>query len=188
MAKVDSLRQVLRTETAPSHARVDALISQNDLTCPDGMAAFLAIHHLAYTALAGPLRAAEGAGGPPLPLEDIEADLAMLGRTPLRWRTLPALDLRHPAGLIYVVAGSRLGATVLRARWQESRNQDVLRASRFLDSMMDRSHWTRFLRQAADPSIRKTDFPDIVETAKGCFSVFEAACRHVTRETAYGPP
>ena len=51
MKIVDTVRQDLRLRTADHHARVDELISRHDLTRPEGLAAFLAINHLAYTTI-----------------------------------------------------------------------------------------------------------------------------------------
>ncbi len=53
---VDTVRQDLRLRTADHHARVDELISRHDLTRPEGLAAFLAINHPAYTTVERPFR------------------------------------------------------------------------------------------------------------------------------------
>jgi len=188
MDTMTTLRQILRTGTADSHARVDDLISRHDLTRPDGLAAFLSINHLAYSWLAGTLRPYAGFTAPPLPLADIEGDLATLGMPVPVWRNAPAIKANHPVGLIYVVAGSRLGGTILHKRWRKGGDPHVQRAGRFLNQMTDRSCWTAFLEQVSAAHIGQPERNEIVASANACFSVFEAACREMTKETAYGPP
>mgnify|MGYP000005793279 FL=1 len=188
MKIVDTVRQDLRLRTADHHARVDELISRHDLTRPEGLAAFLAINHLAYTTVERHLRPHGGFTVPYLPLEEIEADLASLGAGIPTWQAEPSMEAAHPVGIIYVIAGSRLGGTVLHKRWQQADDSNVRLAGRFLSQMTDRSCWTDFLVQVSNAQISQSEFIDIVESAKGCFSIFEAACQDVTRKFAYDPP
>ena len=98
------------------------------------------------------------------------------------------MEAAHPVGIIYVIAGSRLGGTVLHKRWQQADDSNVRLAGRFLSRMTHRSCWTDFLVQVSNAQISQSEFIDIVESAKGCFSIFEAACQDVTRKFAYEPP
>lgn len=185
---VGTIRQDLRVKTADNHARVDELISRHDLTRPEGLAAFLAINHLAYTSISRHLRPHSGFTLPRLSLDEIEADLASLGAGIPTWHAEPDMETAHPIGIIYVIAGSRLGGTVLHTRWQQTDDSNIRLAGRFLSQMTDRSCWTDFLVQVSNARISQSEFIDIVESAKCCFSIFEAACHDVTRKFAYDPP
>jgi heme oxygenase len=188
MENVETVRQLLRSETAASHARVDELISQHDLTRPEGLAAFLAINHLAYNCVARHLRPHAGFTLPNLPIESIAADLADLSAQIPSWQDEPLPSATHPVGLIYVIAGSKLGGTVLHRRWQQGDDSRVKRAGRFLGQMIDGSCWRNFLEEVSSARISQSEFIVIVESAKACFSIFEAACHDVTRKYAYEPP
>ena len=177
----------MRAQTRESHHRVDHLIGALDLTSLEGMSDFLATNYLAYSSVKERLKPYEGFTLPLLPLDEIEADLDVLGRSVPRWRVPPFGEAMHPVGMIYVLAGSRLGATVLRQKWEQGECGQVRQAGRFLDSLADRTCWTGFLRQVAAAQIGDMERIDIVDSANACFAIFEAAYLEVTRETANGP-
>ena len=110
--QADTLRDTLRAQTRESHHRVDHLIGALDLTSLEGMSDFLATNYLAYSSVKERLKPYEGFTLPLLPLDEIEADLDVLGRSVPRWRVPPFGEAMHPVGMIYVLAGSRLGAVL----------------------------------------------------------------------------
>jgi len=181
-----AFRHLLREETSEDHARVDDLFSQLDLTTPDGLADFLSVSHLAYQTLDGRLQPFGTILPPPAPMEAICADLHDLGRSPPEWDCCPDLSEAHPLGLIYVIAGSHLGGTILHQRWQTSQNEIVGHAGRFLGVLSDRACWTQFVQRLPSVNVGQIERNHVVESAKACFSLFEGAFRHVVKETDYG--
>ena len=181
-----TLRQRLRLETAADHARVDELFSQFDLTGPVGLGEFLSVSYLAYDCLGEVLQPYDGMVPPAPPLEEILADLSGLGRPRLDWPQRPSLSGIHPLGVIYVIAGSHLGGTILHERWRASEDERVKGAGRFLTFLSDRACWSQFLRFLPSVDIGQIERNHVVESAKACFSLYETACRYVMKETAHG--
>ena len=114
-----SLRQHLRQSTSARHDQVDGLFGSLDLAQRADYGTFLTAHYCAFRAIEPSLSmfcSAELGMAAPLFARDLALDLAALG---IRVADLPALTVDStvaPAGIAYVVAGSRLGLGVLRAR------------------------------------------------------------------------
>ena len=119
-------RLALQSATAPLHAEIDALYGLFDLAERDGLARFLAAHAIGMRACQ-PRTTRFGRQGLDTHAPDYSAmlvrDLAVLGidaallpQLELADGDLPHGDLRADAGIFYVVAGSRMGAAVLRDR------------------------------------------------------------------------
>ena len=124
------LRQRLRQETRTAHDRVDAVFERFVLTERASYGAFLAAHYAALTAL--PLDLAPY-GLPPVGLAArLAADLHALGVAPVAGQVQTMRGEDERLGAYYVVAGSRLGAQVLRARWAQASDPAVLGAGRYL--------------------------------------------------------
>jgi len=114
---------VLREATGPSHERLDGAFGSLDLARRDDLARFLRAHLMGLTPLFESFRRYVR-DTLTLPCPDYPAmlrdDLAALGDEALTGSILPrpaAIDQTGAdAGVAYVVAGSRLGLTVIRQR------------------------------------------------------------------------
>lgn len=167
------LRQHLREGTRAAHDRVDAVMGSFDLTSRDGLAGFLdaQLRALENLALSPPPY-----GLPPVTLGTLlAADLETLGFRPVPSVPPAAGDEDAALGAYYVVAGSRLGAQILRKRWRQASDPRVLAAGRFLsdDSML--IGWKEFNELLSrDHGIE----PDaVLGGALDAFGRFEAAGR-----------
>ena len=108
--QADTLRDTLRAQTRESHHRVDHLIGALDLTSLEGMSDFLATNYLAYSSVKERLKPYEGFTLPLLPLDEIEADLDVLGRSVPRWRVPPFGEARLRPRCVMSTKSSRIGA------------------------------------------------------------------------------
>jgi heme oxygenase len=110
-------RSALRSATAPLHGQIDALFGTFDLSDRDGLTRFLVAQAIGMRACQ-PIISRFGRGrlghdGPDW-LAIIRQDLAMLSVAAERLPQFElAADIADP-GVFYVVAGSRMGAAVLR--------------------------------------------------------------------------
>jgi heme oxygenase len=112
-------RSALRSATAPLHGEIDELFGAFDLADRDGLTRFLVAQAIGMRACQPRTtrfgRQQLGCSAPDYSAM-LQQDLAMLGIATDR---LPQFDLAEDmadAGVFYVVAGSRMGAAVLRNR------------------------------------------------------------------------
>jgi|SRR5579863_8541614 len=125
---VRDYRSALQTATAPLHGEIDALFGAFDLGRRDGLTRFLMAQAIGMAACQPHTQRfgqAKLGCSPPDYGEVLKADLAALG---VHGEQLPRLSLPGNfesdwfendwagAGIFYVVAGSRMGAAVLRKR------------------------------------------------------------------------
>ena len=167
------LRKTLRDGTRAAHDRVDAVFDRFALTEREGYGAFLSAHHAALTAL--PLEPAPY-GLPPIALAPLlAADLRALGAVPVSGEPLALRGEDERLGAYYVVAGSRLGARVLEARWAEATDPVVRRAGRYLSDRTMAAGWTALGTVLSDEAALDGD--RVLAGALAAFGVFERAGR-----------
>ncbi|SFR05158.1 hypothetical protein [Poseidonocella sedimentorum] len=128
-----TLRNRLRRDLSASHGVLDERVSLFSLTDRRGFTGFLRMQQAAL----GRLQQAEAGGLTraliPALLARTEADLAELNAAPLSPHPAPLHPL-DPLAVDYVIAGSRLGTVLLRARWAASENPDVQRAAQYFSA------------------------------------------------------
>lgn len=166
-SEATDLRTQLRAATRGSHAILDGLVSAFDIADRRGLAGFLGMQ---WSVLSCLHPAAAGAATAPV-IEDLlhraAHDLAHL-RHPLPPRA--ATPLRpHPLAIDYVVAGSRLGAAVLRERWRASGDPAVQRAGAYFSAPAYLEHWRAFCATAE--GVRAAEATGIVQDAVALFEL-----------------
>ena len=178
----DSVRFILREQTAAAHSRVDARFSRLDLTRGDGLARFLGASRVALGALEPVLAAAPGL--PPLPsrLALIDADLAALAAPAPSGHPAAPPAPGDPLGAAYVVAGSALGARVLRRRWARSDDQAVRKAGRFLTFTGLDGYWDAVQAALRGVPQEAGRIAGLVRGADWAFAVYETAIGESGRE------
>ena len=142
-----SLRQRLKTETAAVHRAVERLYEQLDVSEEEGLRVFLIAHAAALAAIEPRLQHPDAASAAQL-LDCIRRDLAALGAGPPQPAALDAARA-DPVGLTYVMAGSRLGVSVLARRVMGSACDRVRAATSYLGSPFQDPLWPR-VRQRLD--------------------------------------
>ena len=167
------LRRRLRDETRPAHDRVDAAFDRFDLTDAHALGGFLEAHHEALSAL--PLDPAPlGLPGVTL-LPLLRADLAALGLGAPVGEPVALASEAERLGAYYVVAGSRMGAQVLSARWREASCPRALSAGRYLSDRTMIRGWKAL--GAALPAVPVAEHDAVIAGALAAFGRFEAAGR-----------
>ncbi|MEM1343796.1 MAG: biliverdin-producing heme oxygenase [Pseudomonadota bacterium] len=172
-ASAQATRFALREATAAEHARTDATFGRLSLTAAADYALFLAAHHRALCCCLDHVARHWPEGALPARLaDDLAADLEALGcGVPAAIPGTP-LDGADPRGVAYVVAGSHLGAKVLRKRWGESADPRVQAAGRYLASDDLHAYWPRLLQRlkAVDPG--SAAFAGLASAATATFALF----------------
>ena len=171
-----SLREILRTQTAASHESLDALFGTLDLGEREDFARFLSAHYIGLSALY-PLYHAfvadELAMEPPPYPAMLRRDLAAMGRDAAHLPTIsPGGDL-DPLAVTYVLAGSRLGLTML-ARKNYWGRRDA-RAAVYMDDTEGMAVWRSLLAKMAEPHPDAEAQARIVASANDAFAVFRHA-------------
>ncbi|MGB7406041.1 MAG: biliverdin-producing heme oxygenase [Pacificimonas sp.] len=133
MPKEGSLRHMLRRETRAEHDAVEAAMGDVDVVTDAGIERFCLVHELAARKLIA-------AGADTLPSENLvriaskllATDLHELGRASLPLTACP--ERGEPAGLTYVMAGSRLGNQIMLRHWRTATSSRVAKAGSYLTS------------------------------------------------------
>lgn len=176
------LRWRLRKETRDAHASIDALYGQHDLSTREGLTFVLVAHMTAlswiHDVLPDRLQSEKDAFG--AMITAIAADLARLDAPfslPIRVGGEYAAD---PLGLIYVVAGSRLGARILVRQIESSPDHTVRGACRYFTCSEGDDLWQDCRAQLQDWAGEVSEQDDVVAAARAGFACFERA-HHDTR-------
>lgn len=181
---MSTLRLRLREETRDAHESVDALFGQHDLSTREGLATTLQAHSVALrrTLAALPDPASPHAHTLVTMITAIEQDLAALDARPSVACQIDADDTRiHPLGLIYVIAGSRLGARILLAEIRASSDPVVAAATRYFTCPQSEDMWksvSNTLKVWTGPADEEKE---IIASARTAFTWFEAAHRTVQK-------
>ena len=137
----NNLRTRLRHDTQIEHQRLDACVSQMDLTTVGGLRAFLQMQALALPAL---LKISDTAHCVPMMralLHAARSDLVTLAH-----KDMPPA---HPLAIDYVVSGSRLGSTILKKRWQSASDPAVHAANAYFSAPDYLACWKTFCATSA---------------------------------------
>ena len=177
-----SPRFALRTATAASHARLDALYSTLDLSQPDDYAHFLLSHAAAFI----PVEDALVAGGADALVEGwsqrrrgkaLRADLSLLALAPPTPKAAPRFDSAAAVlGGLYVLEGSRLGGAML------VRTVAPGLPTAFL-SPETISSWRAFTRLLDERLAAPRALAQATAAANAVFSVFEHCARATLEPT-----
>ena len=170
------LRDALRKETRDAHEMVDAAFGSLDLESRSGYVRFLTAHYIA-TALLQPILA-EFSGRELGRLEPdftgmLRADLAAVG---VDADMLPKLDQQNDIdsrAVTYVIAGSRLGLSMLRRQpyWGKAAGTP----SSYMEDAQGMMLWRSLLDWLARQTADQAEVQTICDAARGCFMIFEKA-------------
>ena len=165
-----SLRDRLRTDTAPRHERVDHAYSSLDLTQSDGLRTFLGSQFSVLAAVrCGPGRhAAEAADLGRRMASALRSDLRDLRAGP----ALPVAERRLDAtAVLYMLLGSSLGTRVLRRRWLEATDPSVATAGRFLGLAPPPGAWRTLCEELEQSPAQGAEADRIVHDVEELFEL-----------------
>lgn len=170
----------LRAATRCEHDRVEAAFERFDLARRDGLAGFLAAQALSLAIVREGLEVFPWSERIDRMLGLIESDLATL-RRPLPHLPAGASPGAHPLGPVYVIAGSRLGAAILRGRLRHADDPLVRQARRYLSWRLPRGAWARVCADL-DAIVDPDEARAVMAGARRTFGVFERAALQIAGE------
>ena len=172
-----SYRHELRALTRADHARLDDLFSALDITRRVDYARFIGVHltvfevlrpHLSPASLTRPQLLAG--------LTCLQRDLATLGQRRLETQAGHGeADGLEPLAVDYVVAGSRLGLKVLKARWAGSADPLVRAAGAYFTQPFAASPWPKVCRALSKVPVDSARAGAITRDTRRIFNLFAAA-------------
>lgn len=170
-----SLRRRLRTETRPSHDRVDALFSSLDLTSRGGLGRFLIAQRRGFGALRGAMESDGLVSRSDLDamLTRLDQDLDTLGNHAAGY--IDKVGHVLPDAADHIVLGSRLGTEVLRRRWSLAQDPGVLAASAYFSAPTDYTLWRRHTTYLDEMEPDGDHADRLVTDVLRLFEVFAAA-------------
>lgn len=171
-----SMLQVLREATHASHESLDSLFGGLDMTSREGFARFLCAHLMGVRALADPFQrfvADELHLDPPDFPAMLEADLAAMNIDTSRLPACPAENALEPAGVTYVISGSRLGLAMIRKQPYWGKQADM--ATSYMEDTSGLAVWRSLLgwMSARAPDVHESDAA--AASARHAFDVFREA-------------
>lgn len=172
------LRWRLREETRDAHASIDALYGQHDLSSREGLTFVLVAHITAlswiHDVLPNHLETERNAIAEMI--EAIAVDLTRLGAPfSLPIKVAGSEYANDTLGLIYVVAGSRLGARVLIKQIESSSDRRVRGASQYFTCAAGDNLWQSCRAKLREWAGKPEEEDDIVDAARAGFACFERA-------------
>jgi heme oxygenase len=183
--QMSSLRRRLREETRDAHTSVDTLFGQHDIATREGLSITLQAHAIALRRTLAALPGRQTfthARTLLVMLAAIESDLAALHVPATNTDQVQVKDGDiHPLGLIYVIAGSRLGARILLSDIQASRDPDVASATRYFACPESDEMWKQVSSQLKAWTGSAEEEKKIIASAQTAFLWFEAAHRSVQK-------
>ncbi|WP_156807835.1 biliverdin-producing heme oxygenase [Henriciella marina] len=157
---------------------MDALFSQHDLSTRNGLSSVLRAHSVALNRTLSALSNQTSTYAKTLQtmIAAIDEDLKALDEAVPGERHFadPAPDV-HPLGLIYVIAGSTLGARILLSDIQASGDPKVAAATRYFACPATSEMWKSVSKTLKCWSGQPHEENKIVTSAQTAFSWFEAA-------------
>ncbi len=170
---MDSVRTAIKTQTDPTHRRLDDAFGQLDLASFAGYTTFLRAHHHAYAALSKVFQAQGGLSKTILAVQQLlERDLSRLRVQPSAPAPTEHRAAMHPLGAHYVLAGSHFGKRVLLKRWSRSADARVLASACYLKSDLLQNDWRGVLDALSETSSNSPDAAAIIESAQWTFELF----------------
>ncbi|WP_424339507.1 biliverdin-producing heme oxygenase [Henriciella sp.] len=168
----------MRSDTQVDHTRIDALYSRYDLTDVTGLSRFLSAHAVALSWCLESLPAAmdECRRSIAALILDAGSDLERLGQ-PSRTSSPAAFTSFQgdPLGLVYVVAGSRLGGRVLLRQVRRADDPLVASSTTYLSSEAGDELWQTTLEALQAWSGAPADEDRLIAGARSGFQYFEDA-------------
>lgn len=176
------LRTHLQAVTAGHHRDTEALFDRFDMQSVSGLGGFLRAHAAALDAVvaAANRNAATGLSESIHPLRNaVTIDLATLGEI----EKIPEIrfpdEKWHSAGVTYVIAGSRLGATVLTRRLASARDESIRTAQQYLRCPEGDRLWLDFKMLDQASSFKQDESDAAAHAAIATFECFAAAATRV---------
>ncbi|MEQ9314813.1 MAG: biliverdin-producing heme oxygenase [Henriciella sp.] len=172
------LRTRLRSDTQYDHDRIDALYGRYDLTDRADLSAFLEAHALAlsWCTDAIPADRSEFSALMRGLIAAIGDDLAHLGApAQSHWPAKPNALRGDALGLIYVVAGSRLGGRVLVRQILAAEDPVVASATRYFTCTEGDALWQSVQVALQDWTGSSDQEARLVEGARSAFQYYEDA-------------
>lgn len=175
-----SLRALLRKETQAAHKRLDMAIQPIALRDAPQYRRFLEAHAEALL----PLEATLVHSGVRRLFPDwdrrvrspaLAEDITRLGGTVPPFDLLRPLDTAGLLGAMYVLEGSRLGATILLDIVSQSPDPVVRDATAYLSQGAQKRLWPSFVAMLEHHAATVDDIPGAVRAARQAFAVFEVA-------------
>lgn len=178
-----TLRARLRADTKAAHVALDDLVGGFDLADAEGLRGFLTMQALAFRGLGRISQKARTAGL----IRDLERavhlDLETLGHKRPEGAELPEITAPvEGLAVDYLVAGSRLGSTVLRKRWGAATHPQVKAADRYFGGPDHLEHWRAFVSRAEKVPGLGPEADRVVADAVDLFS-FQSACAKQAQRT-----
>ncbi|MCW3796689.1 biliverdin-producing heme oxygenase [Sphingomonas sp. BN140010] len=187
------VRGALKSATRAAHDRVDQAFGAFDLADAADYRDFLAAHHAVIPGVERSLTMSRV--GRVLPDwndrrrgEALAADLDDLGLP----RAAPdgpivVVEPARALGWLYVLEGSRLGASVLAGRLLANPDEQCRRASRYLRHGRGGGLWPSFLSVLEASKLSHVEFDAALAGALELFALFEAAAVAALRNSAAHP-
>lgn len=176
-----NLRTRLRRETQREHHILDDLVSTFDLTEIEGLRCFLSMHRHALSALE---KVSSQAASAPLVRElslCVTSDLVRLtGTFPEPQENIS--EAPHPLALDYIIFGSRLGTIVLKGRWANSENAEVLATKAYFSLPGHIELWRAFCTRTEGMGPSSPDADRIVEDARALIDFYTRCAISASRE------
>lgn len=178
MTKTPDLRMRLRMDTTPQHHRLDALVSEFDLTRHEGMRHFL----LMQARMLGGLRVrATGALSADMIADLHDRAVHDLGDLQVDRHAMTAVQVPslHPSAIDYVMAGSRLGTTILKQRWEAAGDPDLRKIDRYFSAPHYREVWQAFCQVAGQMPADSREADLICADATRLFSCYAVCAEQI---------
>lgn len=183
-----TLRTRLRQDLRDDHDQLDGLMSQADLTIPQGLGRFLLAQALGFRAIRDRLDPCD----PPRYADMVDAvldalarDLGALGQKVTARKGEFAGNLLAGPAVDYMVLGSGMGTQVLRRTWQTSSDATVRSIGAFFGVERPVANWTALTedlsRQPADDARADT----ITADARRIFGFFREGWFDAARQVPF---
>lgn len=172
------LRIRLRNDTRYDHVRIDSLYSRYNLTDAHDLSTFLKAHAVALSWCRESMPAAMGHFSRLIEklIAAIAADLDHLGAPAMTaWPGRPNMFRGDPLGMVYVIAGSRLGGRVLLRNIIAASDPLVASSTSYFSCKEGDALWQDMLGALQDWSGSRAQEDSLVEGARCAFQYFEDA-------------
>ncbi|MCE8007775.1 biliverdin-producing heme oxygenase [Aestuariivita sp.] len=168
--QVADFRWYLRDKTKDHHDRLDRMMSALDLSERADLARFLHVHLICIEAMM------RHSPDPSLPrmVESFRKDLNSLGEGPREGARLDMAAV-HPLAAAYILAGSRMGAKVLKAGWARSTDPAVKSASSYFNLKLRPGEWHDICGKLSEIDCGSDLAAVIVADARDLFDSFSRA-------------
>lgn len=165
------LRQRLARDLASTHQRLDDLVSLFDLETKTGVTSFILMHEAALKQLSETQLSDAARTMVNDLLHRAQADLDAMQVAPLTPEPTKTDDL-HPLAVTYVIAGSRLGAEVLKKRWLGSEAAKDGHGEAYMLAPRHIEVWQSFVKDASEMPATSDLADKIVKDAAAVFELY----------------